>query len=106
MSILIIDHHRPCILTGTMPVIWERRTTDLDQVREAPYRGQARVQSTPCYDFLFSLGALYNTRMFDATRVWARIWGAGGAGTVIGHPPENPYCAWNCTMLSAMGIAA
>lgn len=53
-----------------MPVTWERRAPNL--VDRAPYRGLARVQSTSCYDFLFSLGALYNTRMFEAARVWAR----------------------------------
>jgi DNA-binding transcriptional ArsR family regulator len=55
-----------------MPVIWERRTSDPVQAEEGQYGGLARVQSTPCYDFLFSLGALFNTRMFDAARLWAR----------------------------------
>jgi DNA-binding transcriptional ArsR family regulator len=54
-----------------MPVTWERRSTE-PAVEQDTYRSLTRVQSTPCYDFLFSLGALYNTRMFENARAWAR----------------------------------
>lgn len=55
-----------------MPVTWERRAAGFAPTQHGPYSGLARVQSTPCYDFLFSLGAVYNTRMFEAARGWAR----------------------------------
>ncbi len=38
--------------------------------REDPYAGTIRVHTTPCYDFLVSLRALFNPRTFRRTRRW------------------------------------
>jgi len=39
--------------------------------RDDVYVGRARVHTTPCYDFLVSLRALFNPRTYDGTRAWA-----------------------------------
>lgn len=39
--------------------------------RDDAHRGRARVHTTPCYDFLVSLRALFNPRTYDGTRAWA-----------------------------------
>lgn len=44
------------------------RTAD---ARVDAHIGRARVHTTPCYDFLVSLRALFNPRTYDGTRAWA-----------------------------------
>ncbi len=39
--------------------------------RDGAHVGRARVHTTPCYDFLVSLRALFNPRTYDGTRAWA-----------------------------------
>lgn len=39
--------------------------------RDDAHLGRARVHTTPCYDFLVSLRALFNPRTYDGTRAWA-----------------------------------
>ncbi len=40
-------------------------------VASDPYAGLVRVHTTPCYDVLVSLRALYNPRTYEGTRAWA-----------------------------------
>lgn len=39
--------------------------------RDDAYAGRVRVHTTPCYDLLVSLRALFNPRTYDATRAWS-----------------------------------